>query len=143
MVAKTQLKTAGGLVIHVESLEFCTSSAIIRNGALTSVSIADVTGFPLKAGSAGADFTLAVVGDEANVTGLIMKGPVPLALATVANSAREYQVLKNPPAIINQDAIAKKDGAGASFNIATIVTALKALKFEVRTEPVKMTTQST
>lgn len=143
MVAKTKLKAAGDLVIHVESLEYCTVSAIIRNNAVTAVSIADIVGQPLVAGTSGADFNLMVAGGEANITGLIMKGPVPLALAATTNSARSYQVLKNPPAIINVDMIKLTDGASAALTLATMVTALRALKFETRTEPIKQTVQTT
>lgn len=143
MTTKTKLKAPGDLVIHVESLEYCTVTAIIRNAAATAVSITDLVGVPLVAGSASADFNLMVAGGEANVTGLLMDGPTPLALAGSTNSGSVYQVLKNPPAIINSDMIKATDPAGAALTVATIVTALKALKFEVRTEPTKQTAQTT
>jgi hypothetical protein len=84
-----------------------------------------------------------VSGGEAGALGLIMKGPEPLVLNPSSNSGRKYQVLKNPPAIINQNMIKATDASGGTITVATVVTALRALKFEVRTEPVKQTVQTT
>lgn len=143
MSTKTKLKAVGDLLIHCESLEYCTVPAIIRNNAATAVSIADILGQPLSAGTSSADYNLTVAGGEAGVIALLLDGPTPLALAATTNSGKVYQVLKNPPAIINTAMIKLTDGAGAALTLATMVTALKALKFECRTEPVKITTQTT
>ena len=129
--------TPGDLIIHMESPQFCLFSAIIRNGTASSRTLDDVCGYPLKAGSDGADYKLAVAGDEASVTALLVQGPNGRdseVIAATTNSAKKWTVLKNPPAIINKSKIRTTDIAGASFNIANIVTALRALKFEVREE---------
>lgn len=143
MASDTINARVGDLLLHVESLEYCTKTCIIRNGAGSAVDFDSVLGLPLKAGASGADYTLAVSGDEANVLALLLDGPLPLALNATSNSGSKYQVLKRAPAIINQDAIATADGAGALYVQATLRTALTALGFELRTEPTKSTTQST
>lgn len=144
MTTLTKKKAPGDLVIHVESLEYCTVLASLRNDATVSVTVTSVLGAPVKAGGSGADFIFAKSTEEANVVGLVMDGPEPLVLAGSSNSAKKYQVLKNPPAIINKDLIKTTDPQGVAFDtLAEIVISLEALKFEVRTQPVKETVQST
>lgn len=143
MPLSSPLVRVGDLVLWMASSYYCTRTAIIRNGTLTTRTLSDIVGYPLKAGASGADYQLAVAGDEANVIALLLDGPpgfISESIATVANSPTLFQVLKNAPCIINQNKIRTTDIAGAAFTVATIVTALQALKWEVRTEPLKTTT---
>jgi len=112
------------------------------NGTVTTRTLDNVVGYPVVAGTNGADFNLAVAGDEANITGLVLDGPVPETIANATNSVGVYQVLHKVPAIVNKNGIRTTDIAGAAFNVTTIETRLKALNFEVRTIPVKSTTLS-
>ena len=127
----------GDLILHMSNPLYCLTEAIIRNATGASVMIEDVVGFPLKLGDNGADYKLAKAGDEANVIALLVAGPNGRASETLANntnSPTKWTVLKNAPCIINQNKIRTTDFAGDAFTIATIVTALKALKWEVREE---------
>jgi len=133
----------GDLLLHVESLEYCTESGTIRNPTGSAIDLDDVLGYYVKAGASGADFTLAVSGDEASVIGVLLDGPLPLALNATSNSTSEYQVLTNAPCIVNKDKLKDTDVAGATYVEATAVTTLEALGFEFRTGPSKSTTQST
>lgn len=137
-MAVNSLKRPGDLVVGLESTEYCMFPAIIRNntGSTVKLTAANMLGQPLKAGDNGADFLLAEAGDEANVIALLIDGPVGDEVATANNYPRRYKVLKNPPAIINEDALPAKDVLGEDLDVAAIVTALKALKFEFRKEPV-------
>lgn len=137
--------TPGDLIIHMESPQYCLFSAIIRNGTGSERTLDDVCGYPLKAGASGADYRLAVAGDEASVTALLVQGPNGRdseVIAATTNSVKKWTVLKNAPAVINQSKIRTTDIAGAAFNIANIVTALEALGFEFRTESDKEETLS-
>lgn len=142
MVLTSITKRPGELLIRCESLEYCTKTAIIRNGTASERTLDNIVGYPLKAGASGADYQLAVAGDEANVIALLLDcdGQFSETIAATTNSSRKYQVLKNPPCIINRNAIRTLDIAGAAFDVSAIVTALEALKWEVRSEPSISTT---
>lgn len=135
-------KKPGEFLVHCESLEFCTKTVTVRNGTGTARTLTDVVAYPLKAGTNGADYNLAVAGDEANITAMLLAGPPgPLNDAIGANttSSLKYTALVHPPAILNQDAIPLLDIAGASFTQATIRTRLAALLYELRSTPIKKT----
>lgn len=137
MVLQEVTAVPGDLVIHRESFMYCFDEAIIRNGTGTQRTLDDVCGYPLKAGTNGADYNLAVAGDEANVTALLLHGPNGRdteVLAATTNSAKKWTVVARPPVVINQDKIRTLDIAGAAFNVANIVTALKALKWVFKEE---------
>lgn len=142
MTTKSQYKAAGDLVIHMESSEYCCISAVLKtqaaSGSLTDLT--DLVGYPVILD--GTDWKLAKSGDEASVDGLIVDGPDIDDLVYDAATTALYKILVHPPAIINQSAIATTDYAGASFTVATIVTALKTLKFEVRDVPSLLSTQT-
>lgn len=139
MVLSQTTKRPGDLLVHVESLEFCTKSVHIRNGAATPVTLANIVGYPLKASvTAGADYNLAVAGDEGAVTALLIDGPVGpsgeiIAATTIATGW--YQALVHPPAVLNQDKLPALDFAGAAFNLATLRARLITLGYELRAEP--------
>lgn len=138
-VLSSPLRVPGDLVIHVESLEFCTKTVKIRNPSASEITLKDVVGFPLVAGTNGADYNLAVVGNENTITALLVDGPSGQAsekIAATTNGTGKYQALVNPPAIINQDKIRLTDALGATFNQTTIRTRLKALLYELRSEPI-------
>lgn len=141
-ILTSRSKTPGDLLVHLESLQYCTKTAKIRNKGVAEITIKDVVGYPLIAGTNGADYNIAVAGDEANVIALLVDGPsgeVSETIAATTNGVKQYQVVHRPPAILNQNALRTKDVAGANFNTANIVTALKALNFEFRLEPTKYT----
>lgn len=133
----------GDVVIHVESLEYCTKTVVVRNGegVERSFSGADkpaVAGYPLIAGTNGADYNLALAGDEANVVALLMDaepGKQKPDMAATTNSPVKFQALIHPPAIVNKTRFAAEDLAGDAFDKDAIEDALLALKFEVRSEP--------
>jgi len=128
----------GDLILHMESEGYCCEKATIRNGTGASVVLENYVGLPLKAGTNGADYNIAKATEEANVIALLVKGPCGHAPETLANnttSSEKYLVLARAPAIINKDAIPDNDLAGVAYTKATIVTALKALKFVVKSEP--------
>lgn len=132
----------GDLLIHVESLEYCTKTQILRNGTGTAREFTDVLGYPVIAGDNGADKNLAVAGQEASVIGLVIDGPTGQDTETIAantNSELPWQVLVNAPAILNRNQIRAQDIAGADFDVDAIVTALEALGFEIRDVPVNRT----
>lgn len=129
---------AGDLLIQCQSLEYCTKNSILRNGEGSSRTLNNVVGYPVKAGTNGADYNLALAGDEANVVGLILKAPPgseSVVIGATSNTSEFYQVIKNAPVIINRDTIRLTDVAGNAFNVGSIVTALQALKWEFRSEP--------
>lgn len=143
-MAVTKVKVIGDLLVHCENFAYSTlGNAILRNGTATTRTVSDFVGYPLKAGASGADYQFAVAGDEANVIALLLGGPPGIlseSIANATNSAYKYLVLRFPPIIINKSGIRTTDIAGASFTVATIVTALETLKWKVQTEPTKMTT---
>ena len=139
-----RLCTPGDLVPYLMNPHFNTVSAILRNGTAAQQSFFNCVGYPVKVGASGADYVLAVAGDEAGVLGLVLSGPPGGAAETLAattNSKFKYQVLKQGPVVVNRDKIALVDIAGAAFNVAAIVTALLALNkdFDFRSEPLKKT----
>lgn len=141
MTTKTSLGVIGDFVIHLESSEYCTIGAFVKNPAGGTATIANPIGYPVKLVTT--DWTLVLATDEANATAFIIKGDPFVALAAATNSPTKYQILKHPPAILCSDKIATTDARGAAFTVATLVTAFKALGFEFRTNPAKTTTQST
>lgn len=136
MVLTSITKRPGDLFIAGD-IQYCTKTVIIRNGTATQRTLDNIVGYPLKAGASGADYQLAVAGDEANVLALLLDcdGQYSETIAATTNSSRKYQALKNAPCIINRNAIRTLDIAGAAFDVAAIVAALEALKWEVRSEP--------
>lgn len=138
-VVTQQGKRPGDLLVHVESLEYCTKTVKIRNKSATAVTVANMVGYPLIAGTNGADYNLAISGDEANVVALLIDGPTGLdseVIGATSNGLYKYQALVHSPAILNQDKIALVDYvAGAAFVQATIRTALAALGYELRSQP--------
>lgn len=141
-VVQGPTKTFGDLLIHVEYLGYCTRTATVRNqsGASVRINNCQGIGYPVKAGTNGADFDLAFAGDEANVTGLLVKcerEPHDETIAATTTAPNRWMVLVHPPAILNQDKFAVNDLAAAAFNQATLQTRLKALGYELRKEPTK------
>lgn len=144
MVLSSPLVRPGDLVVHMESPQYNTRTAILRNGTATARTVSEIVGYPLKAGASGADYLFAVAGDEASVIALLLDGPpgfVSELIANAANSPTLFQVIhRGAGVVINQNKIRTTDIAAAAFDVAAIVTALKALQFEFRTEPLKVTT---
>lgn len=133
----------GSLIVHMESMQYCLKEVTIRNGTATARTLSRMTGYPLKAGTNGADYNLAVDGDEANVTALLVAGPPgdnSIAIGATTTSSHKFTALVHPPAVINKDMIATEDIAGAAFDVDAIETALEALDYEVRSEPEKSST---
>lgn len=132
------LKVPGDVVVHVESLEYCTKTVKVRNPHNEEITLRDIAGYPLVAGTNGADYNLAMAGGEENVVAILMDGPIGQAdevIPATTNGKHQYQALVNPPAILNQDKIALVDVDGAEFDQAAIRTAMRALGFEFRPEP--------
>lgn len=143
MVASSSWPRPGDLLVHVESLEYCTKTAIIRNATGAAVSFNNPVGVPLKAGANGADYLIAEAGDEASVIALLVDGLAGVDFVEdIANNTNSpgWQVLCHPPAIININAIKETDPADADYDVAAIVTAMSALGFEFRAEPTKQET---
>jgi hypothetical protein len=136
MVLTSRTKVPGDLIPHIESLEYCTKTAIVRNPHSAEVTMNDIVGYPVIAGTNGADYNLAMAGDEADVVGLLMDvEPADEVIPAATNGTAKYQVLIHPPVNVNQDKIATLDVAGDAFTLATIITALEADKWEFRREP--------
>lgn len=113
-------------------------SSKITNAAVSVTAPMKMIGRVVK-GTPGA-FILAVAGEEASVTGIIV-GPVNLAtkasFVSGATSDEEYAVLYRGPALY--DNLLTTDPAAAAFTMATIRTALAAagkLMTEVENPPV-------
>lgn len=137
-VVQGPLKVPGDLLVHVESLEYCTKTVIIRNPHSAEITLTNVVGYPLVAGTNGADYNLAIAGQENSVVALLVDGPVGQAnevIDATTNGTHKYQALVHPPAILNQDKFAVTDIAGDNFNQSTLRTRLKALNYELRSEP--------
>lgn len=129
-------KVPGDLIPHLESLEYCTKTAIVRNPHSAEVTMNDIVGYPVIAGTNGADYNLAMAGDEANVVGLLMDvEPADEVVPATTNGTHKYQVLIHPPVNVNRDKIATVDVADADFDVDAIVAALEADKWEFRREP--------
>ncbi len=139
MVLEQVTKFSGDVFIHMESMEYCTRGEKVT-AQDTTVNLDNVVGYPVL--YSGGKYKLAKAGDEANITQLIVKGDPIVALATTVDSPVKYQLLVHPPAIINSDKLPTEDYAGAAFNMATIITRLKALNYEIRDEPDNTTTAS-
>ena len=140
----TERSVPGDLLVHVESLQYCTKSVTIRNTTGSTVTLGDVVGQPLKAGTGSADYNIAEAGDEANVIALLLDGPIGQCDNEVildnGYGVNKYQALVHPPAILNLNACPVNDVLGIALNWATIRTALEALKFEFRKEPTNSST---
>lgn len=147
MTTKTSLQIIGDFVIHMESSEYCTLGAYVKNpaaGVRPNAGVANLTqpiGYPVKL--VGTDWTLLLATDEAAVLGFIMKGDPIVSLAASGTSPTRYQILRRAPAIINQDLIAATDVSAVAFTVATLKSTAKTLGFELRSAPVKTTTQGT
>lgn len=137
--------TAGDILIHAESLEYCCKDSIIRNATGASVTITDPAGVFVKAGDNGADFNLAKSTEEGDVVGIILSGnTVPETIGNAANSVGKYLVLHKPPCVVNKSKLPTSDLAAVAYDtFAQIITALETLGFKFATEPTKITTQST
>jgi len=146
MTTYLEKNVPGDLVVHMESLEYCTKTAQIRNttGSTVTLGAGSIAGQPVKAGTGTADYNLAKAGDEASVIGLILDGPTGQddqeVILNNGYSVYKWQVLVHPPVVINQTYLPALDVLAAAFTVASIVTALKALGWEFRTEPAKTTT---
>ncbi len=143
MVTYGPLKVPGDFVIHVESLEYCTKSVRIGNPTGADIIMDDIIAYPLIAGTNGADYDLAMAGDEDAVVAFLMDGEAGQGSETIAAGevgTQWYQALVNAPAICNRDKIPTVDFVDADFDVDAIVTAMEALKFEFRSEPVLSST---
>ena len=135
--------TAGDLLVHIESTQRCLSSTQLKGRAATGTEAYNlavpVAGFPLIA-----TYIPAIATEEASVIALVVFGNPWGAIAAGANTAEvpPYTIIEDfTGAVINQNAIATVDLAGAAFTLATIVTALEALGAKFVSEPVKQTEQ--
>lgn len=133
-------KVPGDLLVHMEYSGYCTRTAKLRNSTAVEVDLKTIecVGYPLVAGTNGADYDLMVAGGEDNAIALLVDGPCGApteVLPATTNGEDQYQVLKNAPCVVNRDKITTVDVAGDDFDIDAIVTALQALKFEFREEP--------
>lgn len=143
MTKVSEFQVPGDLIVHMESFGYCLADGIIRNGLGSAITLEDVVGVPLVAGTNSADWDLLEAGNEANVTALLVRAPAGVkseSIAATTNSSYKYQVLHRSPVIINKDAIKTVDQADAALDVDAIVTALEALGWEVRTEPVNTET---
>lgn len=139
-VVSGPLRVPGDLLVHVESLEYCTKTVKIRNPSAEEITLSDVVGLPLVAGTNGADYNLMVAGGEANVLALLVDGPAGQdseVIPATTNGVGQYQALVHPPAILNQDKFRVLDAVGGTINQANLQTRLKALLYELRAEPTK------
>lgn len=139
---ESPLKVPGDLVVHVESLEYCTKTALVGNPTGSAITLSRVVGYPLIAGTGDADFDIAMAGDEADVIALLMDSDAGRGYEEIAAGEVglvQYQALHKAPCIVNRDHIETTDYADADFDVDAIVTALEALNFEFRTGPIQST----
>lgn len=139
MVLEERAAVLGDLFIE-GSLTFATDTAKVRNNTGSEVELnqENVLGMPVIAGTdAGAEYNLAVAGQEASVTGIILDvEPDGETIAATTNGTKKYQVInRGAGVILNQDKLAVNDIAGAAFNQTTLRTRLVALGFKLKHEP--------
>jgi hypothetical protein len=111
------------------------TSGTIKNPSSTTATQGQIqVGYPVKL--VATQWTLLLSGDEANCGGLYLGDPATQPfmeqLAQNAISALPQQILFGGPAIVDQTKIATTDVAGASFTLATLITALAGLKGAIR-----------
>lgn len=131
-MAKYKAKTAGDVLIHEESAIVCRDSVVIANQ--TAAAFTAVPGQPIDASG---NVVLATA--EASTVGLLLES---VALGASETTALKYGIVARGPCVIDEQSIALVDSAGASYTVATIVTALEALGMTVRQEPTVSSTQT-
>ena len=123
---QTQPRRIGDLVIFELHPGYDRVSATVKNGSGSAVDILDPVGYPLKSDGSGG-YALAFAGDEASVIGLL------LWMHEVNPAAGVYTpqplpILTRGPVLIDATmGIPVNDAAGSAFNVATIISTLKAL----------------
>ena len=146
MATLTKKKVIGDLLKAEWDKGYCRVSTVLKNdtGAETA-EVTDPVGYPIKMD--GTDYVLCQATEEASCIGLVLEGPTIEALDASKAEATDnkYAVLERGPARIAKDALPATDSEGASYTIATLVTALEALDVPiiVQVVPTKSSTQST
>ena len=138
----TKRKNEGDVVLHIESPIRCYESGKIVNPDVTATSeVKDAVGIPVKK-TTDSTWTLVKVGDEANATGIIADVNPLEALAISGTSAKEYKILAQGPATLNESMMGK-DHLGGDLGMPALKTALAGNGFNFRTDSSKKSKQTT
>lgn len=138
------VKQEGELVKEVLSRQVSFESCIVVNGEASAYADVQIFGLPIQNLTRVSDnhYTadLVLAADVASTKGIITANGV-YSFAATGNTgdriAQKKAVIVRGPAVLNKNAIAKTDPAGAAYNVDAIVTALLALGITVRTIPDK------
>jgi len=140
---QTQPRRLGDLLIFEMHSGYQRASAPVKNASAAAVDITDPLGYPVKTDGAGG-YALAFAGDEASVIGLILFMNE-LSIGVGVYTPFNVPILIRGPGILNySQGLPTLDAAGASFNITTIVSTLKAISPPLISyaEPTLQATQS-
>lgn len=123
---QTQPRRLGDLVIFELHPGYTRVSATVKNGSGSAVDILDPVGYPLKSDGSGG-YALAFAGDESSVIGLLLWMHEVNPAAGVYTT-QPMSILTRGPVVIDATmGIPVNDAAGSAFNVATIISTLKAL----------------
>ena len=125
----SEKRTQGDLIRWDMKQDYTWGNALIYNRTGSSISVTDIMGYPLRPDNsiAGA-YMFAMAGGESYVNALSLSRASFVNAPLANNAAHLTKALVRGPAIIDKvQGIPTTDLAGASFNLATIVTALQAL----------------
>lgn len=147
MATLTSHRKWGDIAVRESDPAYGRINTLVTNSDGTDYTIADDDKDPvgqyLMNDAAADTMALAIAGDEASITGLIVQGPrFPDSLAAGADLPDKYAALVRGEAVINRAALPTRDVEGATVNLATVQTALEGLGFVVLTEPSTTTTQT-
>lgn len=145
MTTLSEKKTFGDVVRYSMRDDYTIDQVTVHNRTGSTVSTADVMGYPLRPDSGvTGDYMLAVATGESYVTGLLIDHRS-FAVSTLANAATFIsKALVRGPAIVDKVNIPTLDVAGVAFTLATIVTALAAVSPPIlcKGEPTVTVTQT-
>lgn len=134
MTVLTERKNRGDILRHVYREDYCTKRATVYNRSNAALTLSDAMAYPVVADeSVAGAYQFAAAAGAANVIGLMLYEKSISAIAD--NATVKCQVLVRGPAIIDKVWLPTVDYAGASFTLATLVTALGALNVPILANP--------
>lgn len=112
---------------------FTREEAVIKNGTVAAVVLADPLGTPLKI-VAGV-WEIALNADVATVDGLLLHTDPIASIAAAATTTQKYLILARGPAILSKAGLPVNDPAGTPWTIATLLATLLVLNIKVESNP--------
>jgi len=147
MTTKTITNRGGDFLLHMESSAKNLVSGRIENATASIQALAEVVGYPLKAGTGVGLYKLVLESDAtANVIAFIVSGKAIVGLAAttgVTAVVDKYVIINAGPGVVNSNKFPAKDATAVAFSTVVLATAAAAIDLKVIAEPTKSTTQAT